>query len=176
MLDSSSAATGTPAVESADALQPPALLASSRRSSSDTLFHLPTQQISTVQEDNAADPRASAQPEEPSTPAQRRQAIWDRLGLQEVESRGRSDGQLGGGAGAGRVGSGEGERWTDGGESDWTSSGEGGGSVSGVTSRTGTGLDGGKVLRRRLRRASMSDFGGLRASRDSVSSDDEVNR
>ncbi|GAA5879548.1 hypothetical protein JCM3774_000283 [Rhodotorula dairenensis] len=177
LLDSNASGAGTPAGDSADALQPPAMLASSRRSSSETLFHLPTEQTSNPQEgENEEDPRASVQPEEPSTPAQRRQAIWDRLGLQEVESRGRSDGQLGGGVGAGRVGSGEGERWTDGGDSDWTSGGEGGGSVSGMTSRNGTGLDAAKVLRRRLRRASMSDFGGLRAGRDALSSDDEAHR
>ncbi|KAG0659909.1 hypothetical protein C6P46_004849 [Rhodotorula mucilaginosa] len=175
LMGSGTAAPSTPALESAAALQAPGPLASSRRSSSDTLFRLPSERTSTVQEeeDEEEDPRASsAQPEEPSTPAQRRQAIWDRLGLQEVESRGSSDAQLGG-AGAGRVGSGEGERWTDGGESDWTSGGEGGGSVSGMTSRNGTGLDGARVLRRRLRRASMSDFGGMRARRDTLSSDDE---
>jgi hypothetical protein len=42
-----------------------------------------------------------------------------------------------------------------------------------MTSRNGTGLDGARVLRRRLRRASMSDFGGMRARRDTLSSDDE---
>lgn len=175
LLDSGAAASSTSAPDSATALQAPALLASSRRSSSDTLFHVPNanERTSTVQDDaEEEEPRASAQPEEPSTPAQRRQAIWDRLGLQEVESRGSSDAQLSG-AGAGRVGSGEGERWTDGGESDWTSGGEGGGSVSGMTARDGASLDGARVLRRRLRRASMSDFGGMRARRDTLSSDDE---
>ncbi|GAA5977072.1 hypothetical protein JCM10908_004846 [Rhodotorula pacifica] len=176
-LDSGASAPSTPALDSANALQPPVLLANSRRSSSDTLFRIPNEQTSTVLEEDEEDPRASsaARESEPSTPAQRRKAIWDQLGLQEVASRGGSDAQLSG-AGAGRSGSGEGERWTDGGESDWTSGGEGSGSISGMTSRNGTGIDGARVLRRRMRRASMSDFAGARARRDTLSSDDEPGR
>lgn len=154
----------------ADGLVAPTPLSASRRSSSDRLFLFPRERTSTIRDDEDGDEQAAA---DPPTPAQRRQAILDHLGLRGVGARGSSGDQLMG-AGTDRLGSGEGERWTDGGESDWTDGGDGASSATGATS-SHTGTEGVlKPLRRRVRRASMSDFGGAgRPRRDTLSSEDE---